>query len=142
MNDIGDVFDDASHGARGEMSPLCHDMDFSGSQPPASATHSEVLQSIVDGASPSVDGRIILTQRRGLCHFSPPAVNPNSVWSRYTQRGGAGQLGQTTGVHAGQHRTASQDSTGQHRMPQITRRTAQDSIGQHAGQHRTMYTDS
>ena len=27
----------------------------------------------------------------------------------------AGQLGQTTGVHAGQHRTASQDSTGQHR---------------------------
>jgi hypothetical protein len=74
------------------MSPLRHNMDFSGSQPPdcsASAAHLEVPQSIVDEASPSVDGRIILTQRRGLYPFPPPAVNPNAVWSRYTDHGTA-----------------------------------------------------
>ena len=74
------------------MSPLRHDMDFSGSQPrdcSASAAPLEVPQSIVDKASPSVGGRIILTQRRGLYVFPPPAVNPNSVWSRYTDHGTA-----------------------------------------------------
>ena len=66
------------------------DMDFSGSRPrdrSASVSPLEGLQNPVDKPSPSVEGHVLLTQYRGP--YVPPAVVPNSEWSRYTDSGTA-----------------------------------------------------
>jgi hypothetical protein len=80
MNNTGDAFDDASRDTRDKMSPLRHDMDFSGSRP-ASMSPLEDLQDPVDKSLPSAQEPILLTQYHGP--RVPPSAS-NSEWSRYT----------------------------------------------------------
>ena len=81
MNNTGDAFDDASRDPRDKISPLRHDMDFSGSRPPSMSPFNEDLQDPVDKSLPLAQEPILLTQHRG------PRVPPSasgSMWSRYT----------------------------------------------------------
>jgi len=96
MNNTGDAFDDASRDPRDKMSPLRHDMDFSGSRP-ASMSPLEYLQDPVDKSLPSAQEPILLTQHRGP--RVPPSAS-NSEWSKYTTSDTARTAADANPIHS------------------------------------------
>ena len=97
MHNTGDAFDDASRDPRDKISPLRHDMDFSGSRPPSMSPFNEDVQDPVDKSLPPAQEPILLTQHRGP--RVPPSAS-NSMWSRYTTSDTARTAADANPIHS------------------------------------------